>query len=196
MPHEKFDIAKLEQLNDPSRFEYLPPELMWSALGNPQPRTIVDIGAGTGLFACGFAGLAPDSIVYAVDIEPAAVRWMHENKPAAGCPQLRPLLGSEHAVPLATGEADLVVMLNLHHELVDPVASYREALRLTQIDGQLLVADWMPSDETDGPPQHVRVSAEQIAEVVKSVGFEDVVIHAGLARHSLVTARKPIVCGL
>ena len=74
MPHEKFDIAKLEELNDPRRFEHLPPEVMWSALGNPRPRTIVDIGAGTGLFSCCFADLAPDSVVYAVDIEPAAVR--------------------------------------------------------------------------------------------------------------------------
>jgi SAM-dependent methyltransferase len=196
MPHEKFDIAKLEELDNPGRLEYLPPEVMWTALGNPQPRTIVDIGAGTGLFACGFADLAPDSVVYAVDIEPAAVRWMLENKPYSACGRLRPLLGAESAVPLATGEADLVVMINLHHELVDPVASYREALRLAQIDGQLLVADWAPSDESGGPPQHVRVSAEQIAEVARSVGFENVVIHPGLPRHSLVTARKPAVCSL
>lgn len=196
MPHEKFDVAHLERLNDPDRFETMPPEIMWEALGNPAPRTIIDIGAGTGLFACHFADLASDAIVYAVDIEPAAVRWMLENRPPALCERLRPLLGSESAIPLATGEADLVVMINLHHELVDPVASYREALRLTQIGGQLLVVDWAPGNQELGPPQHIRATAEQIAEVAQAVGFGDVTIHPGLPNHSLVTARKPAICSL
>jgi SAM-dependent methyltransferase len=196
MPHEKFDIKHLEKLNDPARFELLPPDVMWEALGNPSPRTIVDIGAGTGLFACRFAELAPDAIVFATDIEPAAVRWMIEHRPPSMCDRLRPLLARESAVPLATGEADLTVMLNLHHELVDPIASYREALRLTQIGGQLLVVDWAPDGIEMGPPQHIRVSAEQIAEVARTVGFDDIVIHPPLPRHSLVTARKPAVCSI
>lgn len=196
MPHEKFNVAKLDRLNDPSRFESLPPEVMWGALGNPSPRTIVDLGAGTGLFACRFAELAPESTVYAVDIEPAAVRWMLEHRHPSLCSRLLPLLGKENAVPLATGEADLVVMINLHHELVDPRESYREALRITRIGGQLLVADWAPDGEETGPPQHVRATAEQIADVSRTVGFDEVTIHPALPRHSLITARKPAVCGL
>ena len=121
MPHEKFNVAHLERLDDPERLETLPPDVMWAALGNPAPQTIVDIGAGTGLFACQFAELSPEAIVYAVDTEPAAVRWMIEHRPASMCSRLRPILGREHAIPLATGEADLTVMINLHHELVDPV---------------------------------------------------------------------------
>lgn len=196
MPHEKFDIEHLERLNDPDRLEYLPPAVMWNALGNPSPRTIIDIGAGTGLFACRFAEFATDAIVYAVDIEPAAVRWMLEHRSPAMCSRLQPLLGRESAIPLATGEADLVVMINLHHELIDPIDSYREALRLTRIGGQMLVADWTPNDEELGPPQHVRATAEQIAEVARAVGFDEVTIHPALPHHSLLTARKPAVCGL
>lgn len=196
MPHEKFSVAHLDRLDDPGRFEYLPPAVMWEALGNPSPRTIIDVGAGTGLFACHFADLSPDAVVYAVDIEPSAVRWMLEHRPPSMCSRLRPLLGRESAIPLATGEADLVVMINLHHELVDPLESYREALRLSQIGGQLLVVDWAPNGEELGPPQRVRATAEQIAEVARAVGFEEVVIHPSLQHHSLVTARKPIVCSL
>ncbi len=196
MPHEKFSIEHLERLNDPARLEYLPPTVMWGALGDPSPRTIIDVGAGTGLFACKFAELAPDALVYAVDIEPAAVRWMHEHRPESHCGRLRPLLGKESAIPLATGEADLVVMINLHHELVDPRDNYREALRLTQIGGQLLVADWAPGDSGIGPSQSIRVPAETIAQAIEAVGYGDVVIHRALPHHSLITARKPVVCGL
>jgi len=196
MPHEKFSIAHLDRLNDPARLEYLPPELMWEALGNPSPATIVDIGAGTGLFACRFAELAPAATVYAADIEPAAVRWMHEHRPESLCARLQPLLAAESAIPLPTGEADLVVMINLHHELIDPIASYREAIRLTRIGGQLLVADWAPNDIEMGPPQTVRASAEQIADVAGTVGFDRITVHPPLRYHSLVTAYKPEVCSL
>jgi ubiquinone/menaquinone biosynthesis C-methylase UbiE len=196
MPHEKFDIAHLDRLNDVARFEYLPPEVMWQALGEPSPDAIVDIGAGTGLFACRFAQMAPTAEVYAVDIEPAMVRWMHEHKPPALCSRLHPLLGHESHVPLATGEADLVVMLNLHHELVDPQANYREALRLLRVGGQLLVADWAARDTQGGPPQHVRATAEQIGSMLRVLGFESITAHPDLPRHSLLTASKPAVCGL
>lgn len=196
MPNEKFDVAKLERLNDERRFEYLTPEILWAAARTPKARSIVDVGAGTGLFARKFAQFAPHADVYAVDMHPAMVRWMFEHMPPALNDRLHPLLSSEDAVPLPTGEADLVVMINVHHELSEPRANYREAMRLLRIGGTLLVADWKPGDATHGPPQHVRASAEQIAEVVAAVGFADVCLHVGLPHHTLLTASKPTVCGL
>ena len=196
MAYEKFNVGQLERLNDEGRFETLPPEVMWRVLGDPSPQTIVDIGAGTGLFSCRFAEMAPDAQVYAVDTEPTMVRWMLEHRPRYLCERLHPVLGRETVVPLGTGEADLAVMINLHHELADPNASYREALRVLRIGGQLLVADWAPGAEQAGPPQHVRASAELIAAMLSAVGFESVTSHPDLPSHSLLTARKPAVCGL
>ena len=197
VPYEKFDVAKLERLNDPGRFEYLDPAVIWAAADVEDPRAIVEIGAGTGLFACRFAEYAPHAEVYAVDVEPKMVRWMLEHRPAAPlCDRLHPTLSHETVVRLPTGEADLLAMINVHHELADPVSSYREALRLLRIGGKIVVADWKPGDENGGPPQHVRASAEQISELLGRVGFEDARCHGGLPRHSLVTARKPVVCAL
>lgn len=194
MPHEKFNVSRLERLNDPARFEYLDPEVMWSALAVPDPSALVEIGAGTGLFSCRFAEFAPDADVYAVDIEPTMVRWMLENRPASECARLHPVLSQETTVPLPTGEADAVVMINLHHELADPVATYAEALRLLRIGGRLLVADYTPEAEGEGPPAHVRASAEEIQAALGKVGFADIERHPGLPRHSLITAEKPAVC--
>jgi SAM-dependent methyltransferase len=196
LAHHKFDISKLERLNDPARFESLPPEVMWRALGDPDSRVIVDIGAGTGLFACRFADLAPDAQVYAIDTEPTMVRWMLTHRPLHLCDRLHPRVGRESAIPLGSGEADLAVMINLHHELVDPLSTYRDVLRVLRIGGQLLVVDWAPDDEQGGPPQSVRASAEKIAGMLSSVGFEHVTAHPDLPRHSLLTAYKPAVCSL
>jgi SAM-dependent methyltransferase len=196
VPHEKFDVSKLDRLNDESRFEYLDPAVLWQAAGVPDAETIVDVGAGTGVFARRFAEFAPTADVYAADTSQVMVRWMIEHQPAEPCDRVRPVQASETSVPLGTGEADLVVMINVHHELADPRESYREALRLLRIGGGLLIADWRPGDTTQGPSQECRASAEQIIEVLEIVGFDQIALHPDLPHHSLITARKPAVCGL
>lgn len=188
MAHEKFDIAKLERLNDPARLEQIDSDLMWDALGGPTPRVIVEIGAGTGLFAGRFAELAPDAVVYAVDAEPVMVEWMREHRAPAYGDRLIPVLSSEEAVPLADGIAELVVMINVHHELAAPPSIYAEAYRMLSSGGQIVAADWAPGAEGGGPSQVVRASAEQIAAELEVAGFTQLAVHAGLDRHSLVTA--------
>ena len=195
MPHQKFDIAKLERLNDEGRFDSLDPEVMWAAAATPDARVIVEIGAGTGLFACRFAAMAPDAEVFAADIEPVMVRWMFQHRPAALSGRLHPILAEETKVPLPTGDADLVVMINVHHELADPRSSYCEALRLLKIGGTLLVADWRPEDTGSGPPQEVRSSREQITEMLSGVGFCEIASHDDLPLHTLLIAHKAAVCG-
>ncbi len=190
MPHEKFDVTKIARLDDEARFAELDPDVMWAALGRPSPRVVVDIGAGTGLFARRFAHLAPSSVVYAVDTEPIMLRWIAEHEAAALEGRVRGLLAEETHVPLDDGFADLVVMINLHHELADPLATYREAARLLRPAGQLLVADWARTDGAGGPPMEIRVTSEQLVSQLGRARFEEIVVHGGLPRHNLVTARK------
>jgi ubiquinone/menaquinone biosynthesis C-methylase UbiE len=189
--YEKFDVKKLERLNDEARFGVLQPDVMWQALGDPDPLAIVDIGAGTGLFARRFAEMASQAQVYAVDAAPVMVDWMLDNMPESLRGRLHPVLGQETTVPLTSGEADLVVMIHLHHELAEPLSSYREALRLLRPGGQILVVDWAQGDDPTGPPQHIRASADLMTRMLEDAGFEVVVTHQGLPKDSMLTARKP-----
>ena len=191
MPFEKFDVSKLERLNDEARFEALPPEVMWRALGDPTPGTIVDIGAGTGLFSRRFAAMAPLARVFAVDASPVMVGWMLEHLPDDLAGRVVPVLGAEALVPLETASADLVVMIHVHHELAEPGATYREALRLLRPAGQILVVDWAPDGLPGGPPETVRASAVEIARMLAGAGFADVTTHPPLQRDSMITARRP-----
>lgn len=191
MAHQKFDMTKLERLNDTGRFDTLIPEVMWNALGAPDPRAIVDIGAGTGLFAEKFAQLAPSATVYAADMAPAMVEWMHANRRDVASGRLVPLLSAETTVPLADASAQLVTMLNLHHELADPLALYAEALRLLESGGQLLVVDWAARETPKGPPLAIRATIPALQAALSAAGFVDIVSHEGLPWHSLLTARRP-----
>ncbi len=196
MAHQKFDMSKLERLNDAGRFDTMVPNVMWEALGAPRPDVIVEIGAGTGLFAEKFSELAPDATVYAVDMAPEMIAWMSEHRAGAAskdghAPRLVPTLSTETSVPLPDSGADLVVMLNVHHELADPAGTYAEAFRLLRPDGQLLVVDWAARETPKGPPQAIRASVAALTASLAVSGFSGIESHAGLVWHSLLTARRP-----
>lgn len=189
MAHLKFDVAKLERLNDPGRFDSLPPEKMWDALGRPDARTVVDIGAGTGLFAAAFATLAPLATIYAVDNEPVMVDWMKAHRPEVAAGRLVPVVSSETSLPLADGIADVVTMINVHHELADPGAVYGEAFRVLAPGGRILVVDWAPHETPKGPPLNVRADPADLVGLLAGAGFREARVHEGLLDwHFVVTA--------
>lgn len=186
----KFDPAKIARLDDPARLDQLRPDLMWQALGSPQPAVVVEIGAGTGLMAEAFSRLAPDAVVYAADTEPAMLEWIGRVRAglvAQG--RIVPVLASETRVPLPDGLADIVAMVNLQHELDDPEATYRDAVRLLAPGGRLLVADWAKRETPNGPPVAIRVAAAEIESLMAAVGLSDITDHEGLEQHTLITAR-------
>ena len=193
MAHLKFDMAKLERLNDPGRFDTLPPDVFWSALGSlSDARTIVEVGAGTGLFAAAFAARAPEATVYAADTADEMLEWMRAHRPEVADGRVVPLKASETRVPLADGVADAVYMINLHHELAEPAASYAEAFRLLRPGGRLLVADWAPRDTPKGPPQEVRVNAGDLEALLLAAGFTGIAIDdTTLVWHLMATAVRP-----
>lgn len=188
--HLKFDPVKLERLNDPGRFETLRPDVMWDAFALENPHTLVEIGAGTGVFAGEFVRRARDMVVYAADTVADMIAWMTENRAEVAGRRVLPLLSTETAVPLSDAVADGVYMINLHHELADPDAIYREAYRLTRPGGRILVVDWAPTDTPKGPPAAVRTSAGEVAVFLERAGFEDVEMHDGLPWHWLLTAGR------
>lgn len=190
MTHETFNPAKLDKLNDPARLARMDPPRLWAAAGAHNPSVVVEIGAGTGIFAARFAEFAPRATVYAVDTEPLMVGWMEGHKVPGLDGRLVPVLVTGDKVPLPDGIADVVFMIDLHHELADPAKTYAEANRLLRGGGTVVVADWRPDAEPGGPPQGIRVGETEIVAVMEAAGFARVAVHEGPPRHSLVTAVK------
>lgn len=193
MAHLKFDIAKLERLNDPARFEQLPPDVFWEALGAPEGEAVlVEIGAGTGLFASALVAMSRDVIVYAADTADQMLEWMQFNRPEVREDRIFPVKASETGLPLPDAMADALYMINLHHELAEPEASYAEALRLLKPGGRLLVVDWAPRETPKGPPLEIRVQPAELERVLAGAGFAEVSVDADrLLWHVMATARKP-----
>jgi ubiquinone/menaquinone biosynthesis C-methylase UbiE len=186
----KFDPKSIGKLNDPERFKRENPDLIWSELALSGPRVLVEIGAGTGFFAAPFARKLAPGTVYACDVQDEMVAWMKEHLPSDIRYSVIPMNMEETRVPLSDGIADLVYMVNLHHELDDRQAIMKEAYRLLKPGGTVMVIDWKKGETPEGPPLEIRMSEDEIIKDVEKAGFRNVTRHPVLPYHNFVTARK------
>jgi ubiquinone/menaquinone biosynthesis C-methylase UbiE len=188
----RFDPAKLDKLNDIARLDDLVPDVMWDAFGVSGVGSVVELGAGTGMFSREFAERMPDDgTLVAVDSEPLMVAWMTEHLAAGPGARITPLRAVASALPLTASSVDLVYSVNLWHELDDPTAVLAEAMRVLAPDGVVAVVDWKAEETPKGPPLAHRIPADAIAQALEAAGFTDARIHPVLRYHSVVTARRP-----
>ena len=172
----------------------------------PRGGTVVDVGAGTGSFAIALAAARPDASVLAVDGD-ADVLERARSKPGADGVEWRTGLAGE--LPLAAGQADVIVMsLLLHHLEPDAKrAALTDARAILRPGGWLHVADWgrargaLPRtgfaalrllDGRAGTADH---AAGRLAAVIANAGFEDPSLGLRLSTAwgtlELLAARRP-----
>lgn len=191
MSAQRFNPAKLDRLNDVGRLIDLAPDAMWSAFGVPEARTVIEIGAGTGMFAREFAERMLSGTLYAVDSEPTVLGWMREH---LGTPERVDIVVTDSdasSISLPDRIADLVYSVNLHHELDDPAKMLSEARRLLRPGGTVAIVDWKQEATPKGPPMEHRVSTTEIRAQLASAGFSDLKTHEVLSYHSVVTGVSP-----
>lgn len=190
METKKFDPKKLNKLNDPARIKFQSPEKIWETLQLSDPKILVDIGAGTGFFAMPFCDQMLNGTVYACDMSETMVSWMVENLPDRYRDRVIPLKSEENSCDLQDELADLVYMINLHHELDAPLTMLKEAYRMLKTGGTLMVIDWKAEETPMGPPQEIRIPVPVLQEQFSSIGLSRIQSHDGMPYHSFVTGIK------
>lgn len=181
-----FNISKL---NNPRRFNLIPPEYIWAKLDIDECNILVDLGAGTGLFSEAFTALAECQVTYAYDISPDMIDWMKENL-SNSTKKIIPVLMKPGKIPLDDNSADLVLMINLFHEVKNPVYAINEVYRVLKKDGKICIIDWKKMDSERGPSFEKRVGEDKIIESVNKCGFSSVNCDDGLQEHSFVWGTK------
>lgn len=188
---KKFDTKKLDKLNNTERLKWINPDLIWETLQLNTPKTLIDIGAGTGIFAKEFTKKIPDGKpegkVYACDSSEVMIDWMQENLAEKN---IIPFLTKENSINLDNEIADLIYMITVHHELYEPENLLRETHRLLKSGGKIAIIDWKKEEMTNGPSIEKRISEETIIIQLKNVGFDNVVSHNILPLHSFIIGQK------
>ena len=117
---EKFDPRHADRLENPERLVELPPANVLKLLALTGGETLVDFGAGTGMYTLPVAQALPLGRVVAVDEHAELLAYLRDKLAAADVPAERVTLvaTSENEVPLPDGGADRILLINvLHHVL-------------------------------------------------------------------------------
>lgn len=129
------------------------------------PKNVLDVGAGTGVFAQAFAlrGLQ----VVGVDTNPELLKIARTHVPSAQFQE-----GSAEDLGFTDGSFDVVFLGHLLHETGSPLDALQEARRVAR--SRVVVLEWPYRDEEYGPPLAHRLRPETIASLARDAGFQGV----------------------
>jgi predicted methyltransferase len=116
----------LSVFESPGRDERLHINRVMDVLGITPGKTVADIGAGSGWFTVRAAKRVGESgIVYAVDINPEAVRYIGDRAQKEHLPNVKTILSKSDDPLLPAAAVDSVLLLKTYHEVAQPVALLR-----------------------------------------------------------------------
>jgi cyclopropane fatty-acyl-phospholipid synthase-like methyltransferase len=117
----------------PGRDQRLQINRVMDILGIKPGKTVADIGAGSGWFTVRAAKrVANNGLVYAVDINPEATRYIGERAQKEHLQNIKTIQSQPDDPLLPAGSVDAVLMLKTYHEIAHPVTllkNLRAALR-------------------------------------------------------------------
>lgn len=190
---DHFDPAHAGKLEDPSRLEALPPAAVVELLRLTGAETVVDYGAGTGVYTLPVAEAVPDGKIFAVEALPRLAQMLRDKV----TPELQDRMciteTGDNIVPLDDGEADRVVMVDVLHHLYDQPEALEQVVRVLRPGGLFVVVDWGDTERPVGPPRGHVLGLAAIREIVAGMGLTVVEAHEPgdlLRYHVAVVAAK------
>jgi ubiquinone/menaquinone biosynthesis C-methylase UbiE len=150
----------------PGREDRLQINRVMEILNITQGKAVADIGAGSGWFTVRAAkrvGIA--GVVYAVDINPAAVRYIGERAQKEQLQNVKSIL-SKPDDPLLPGHSiDAVLLLKTYHEVAQPVVLLQNLRAALRPGAKIGVIDRNGNGEDHG------VSRDVVIQEAKKAGY-------------------------
>lgn len=135
--------------------------------------TVADVGAGTGYFSLRMARrVGPAGKVYATDIQPEMLDRLREKSQSEGITNIETVLGSEADPKLPPGKMDIVIMVDVYHELSQPQAMLQKIRASLKPDGRLILLEYRKEDPTIPiRPEH-KMSIVEVKTELEGEGFK------------------------
>jgi ubiquinone/menaquinone biosynthesis C-methylase UbiE len=149
---------------------FLNPQQILKNISLTESMVACDFGCGSGGWVIPLAKELKSGMVYGVDILEDAISALNGKALAEKLFNVKTIVGNvEKGVKIADGYFDLVLMTNLLFQIDDKYGVLSEAKRVLKNNGMILVIDW----EKEAPigSKEGRVSAEEVKEMAKRVGF-------------------------
>jgi len=161
----------------PDRDKKLHINQVMDLLGISPGKTVADIGAGSGWFTVRVARqVTPTGKVYAVDINPEAIRYVQERAKKEGLSNITTILGAADNPRLLPNSVDAVLLLKTYHEVSQPVELMQNLRGALRAGARVGIIDRNGNGENHG------VQKKIVIREVESAGYRLVGEHDDLVK--------------
>ena len=154
--------------------------------------TVADLGAGSGYFTVRLArAVGAAGKVYAVDIQPGMLDLLQRAVTKEKLTNVIPVLGAADDPRLPAESLDLVLMVDVYHELASPQVTLGHLMRALKPGGRLVLLEYRAEDP-DVPirPEH-KMSKAQVKLEIEHEGFKQQRVYDDLPRQHLFIFTRP-----
>jgi cyclopropane fatty-acyl-phospholipid synthase-like methyltransferase len=145
----------LSIFDSPGRDERLQINRVMDILAIVPGKTVADIGAGSGWFTVRAAKRVGDTgTVYAVDINPEAIRYIEARIRKENLHNVKPVMGKPDD-PLLPAKVDAVLLLKTYHEVAQPITLLRNLRSSLAAGARIGVIDRNGNGENHGVSREV-----------------------------------------
>lgn len=155
----------LSIFESPGRDERLQINRVMDILSVSAGKNVADIGAGSGWFTVRAAKRVGDGTVYAVDINPAAVRYITSRAEKEKLQNVKAILSKPDDPMLPTNSIDAVLLLKTYHEVEHPMELLRNVRAALRTGAKIGIIDRNGNGENHG------IGSDVVIREAKEAGY-------------------------
>jgi ubiquinone/menaquinone biosynthesis C-methylase UbiE len=184
-------VAGADWLDRTEREQEEEPDRALRVLKIAKGATVADVGAGSGYMTERLSALVgPAGRVYATDIQPGMIALLRERIARRKLANVTPLLTMPDNPGLPDNMLDLVLMVDVYHELQQPQTVLRHIRRALKAEGRLVLLEYRGEDPSVPiRPEH-KMTVAQARQELEHEGFALASVDRSLPRqHILIFGR-------
>jgi len=154
--------------------------------------TVADVGAGSGYMTMRLARrVGPTGRVVANDLQPAMLEIVRRKGAQGGLSNIETVQGTETDARLPEGAIDLVLMVDVYHEMWQPQAMLRSLRLALKPGGRLILVEYRKEDPTIPIADTHRMSVADVRTEVEAEGFRFDRVIPDLPRQHIIVFTTP-----
>jgi ubiquinone/menaquinone biosynthesis C-methylase UbiE len=167
------------------------PEIALDRMGLKPGMAVADVGAGSGYFTVRLAKrVGPSGKVFAVDVQPEMLSLIRGRAASAKLSNIQTVLGTESDPRLAPASVDLILLVDVYHELSQPQKMLRKMRHALKPEGRLVILEYRKEDPHIPIRSEHKMSVEEARMEVEAEGYKLASVLKDLPRQHILVFEK------
>jgi predicted methyltransferase len=180
-------VAHADWLTRPDRDAEEQPDRVVRELRIQPGSTVADLGAGVGYFTWRLAGAVGETgKVIAVDIQPGMLERLKQNLAERDIHNVDEVLGAEDDPRLPAGQVDLVLLVDVYHELQKPELTMERVRQSLKPGGRVVLIEYRKEDPSIPIQPLHKMTVREVRDELEPMGFQFVELKSFLPTQHII----------